>query len=202
MPIGKNSLKRVTNNGYSAVKTAAPDMENSTVVTEPTPVAETKPTTPNAEKPAAKKATAPKSTTAKKAATAKADTKPSGDAEPAAEITGGMADEDFSANSPACRVWSNVDSSAYVYKCSAKGFEGTNKATVTVNKDAGTVTSVTVDEFGDTTGIGDAATADAELAKYAGASLDSAIDATSGASFTSKALRAMTAAALNMAAGN
>ena len=29
MPIGKNSLKRVTNNGYSAVKTEAPDMENS-----------------------------------------------------------------------------------------------------------------------------------------------------------------------------
>ena len=55
MPIGKNSLKRVTNNGYSAVKTAAPDMENSTVVTEPTPVAETKPATPKAEKkPAAK----------------------------------------------------------------------------------------------------------------------------------------------------
>lgn len=32
MPIGKNSIKRVQNNGYSAVKTAAPDMENSTVV--------------------------------------------------------------------------------------------------------------------------------------------------------------------------
>ena len=32
MPIGKNSLKRVTNNGYSAVKTSAPDMENSSVL--------------------------------------------------------------------------------------------------------------------------------------------------------------------------
>ena len=31
MPIGKNSLKRVTNNGYSNVTTSAPDMENSTV---------------------------------------------------------------------------------------------------------------------------------------------------------------------------
>ncbi len=29
MPIGKNSLKRVANNGYSNVKTEAPDMENS-----------------------------------------------------------------------------------------------------------------------------------------------------------------------------
>ena len=31
MPIGKNSLKRVTNNGYSQVATSAPDMENSEV---------------------------------------------------------------------------------------------------------------------------------------------------------------------------
>ena len=28
MPIGKNALKRVTNNGYSNVTTSAPDMEN------------------------------------------------------------------------------------------------------------------------------------------------------------------------------
>ena len=32
MPIGKNALKRVSNNGYSAVKSTAPDMENSEVV--------------------------------------------------------------------------------------------------------------------------------------------------------------------------
>ena len=69
MPIGKNSLKRVTNNGYSAVKTAAPDMENSTVVAEPTPVAETKPATPKAEKKPATKTTAKKPT-------AKAEPKP------------------------------------------------------------------------------------------------------------------------------
>ena len=31
MPIGKNALKRVTNNGYSKVSVSAPDMENSTV---------------------------------------------------------------------------------------------------------------------------------------------------------------------------
>ena len=31
MPIGKNSIKRVVNNGYSKVSTSAPDMENSTV---------------------------------------------------------------------------------------------------------------------------------------------------------------------------
>ena len=31
MPIGKNSLKRVTNNGYSKVQTSSPDMENSEI---------------------------------------------------------------------------------------------------------------------------------------------------------------------------
>ena len=31
MPIGKNALKRVTNNGYSNVAVSAPDMEHSTV---------------------------------------------------------------------------------------------------------------------------------------------------------------------------
>ena len=32
MPIGKNAIKRVENNGYSNVKTTAPDMVNSTVI--------------------------------------------------------------------------------------------------------------------------------------------------------------------------
>ena len=32
MPIGKNALKRVSNNGYSNVSVSAPDMEHSTVV--------------------------------------------------------------------------------------------------------------------------------------------------------------------------
>lgn len=34
MPIGKNAIKRVSNNGYSKVKTTAPDMENSISVEE------------------------------------------------------------------------------------------------------------------------------------------------------------------------
>lgn len=37
MPIGKNSIKRVANNGYSAVKSDAPDMQNSTVITNISP---------------------------------------------------------------------------------------------------------------------------------------------------------------------
>ena len=48
MPIGKNSLNRVKNNGYSAVKTEAPDMENSTVVT-PAVEENTAPVSNNAE---------------------------------------------------------------------------------------------------------------------------------------------------------
>lgn len=35
MPIGKNSIKRITGNGYSNVQTTAPDMENSTVAEAP-----------------------------------------------------------------------------------------------------------------------------------------------------------------------
>ena len=59
MSIGKNAIKRVENNGYSKVKTAAPDMENSSVAEEAAtemPVVETP-----AKKPAAKKSPAKKS---------------------------------------------------------------------------------------------------------------------------------------------
>ncbi len=34
MPIGKNAIKRVENNGYSNVQTSAPDMENSEILQE------------------------------------------------------------------------------------------------------------------------------------------------------------------------
>lgn len=125
-------------------------------------------------------------------------------AEPAAETAGetstdGIGAEDFTANEPYCRVYTNTDPSAYVYKCTAKGYQGTNEATVTVDPAKKTVTSITVDAFNDTPGVGDAATADAELARYAGASLGTKIDATSGATFTSASLRAMAAKALEMA---
>ena len=62
MPIGKNALKRVENNGYSKVASSAPDMENSEVVekvekaVEPVPAPAKSP----AKKPAAKKTTAKK----------------------------------------------------------------------------------------------------------------------------------------------
>lgn len=42
MPVGKNSLKRVTNNGYSKVEAKAPDMENSEIITPAEPKEEVK----------------------------------------------------------------------------------------------------------------------------------------------------------------
>ena len=80
MPIGKNSIKRVTNNGYSKVATKAPDMENSTVIANPDPqVVEVM--IPSSEKIAPKKsATKPAerktATAAKKPAAKKAEAKP------------------------------------------------------------------------------------------------------------------------------
>ena len=68
MPIGKNAIKRVENNGYSKVKTSAPDMENSNVIANPDPQTVEKliaPVEKAAKKTAAKKS-APKKTTAKK----------------------------------------------------------------------------------------------------------------------------------------
>ena len=62
MPIGKNAIKRVTNNGYSNVNASAPDMENSVVVEEKkTTVKKTATVKESSKKPSAKKATsAPK----------------------------------------------------------------------------------------------------------------------------------------------
>lgn len=43
MPIGKNAIKRVENNGYSNVASSAPDMENSVVAEPVAPAAAEKP---------------------------------------------------------------------------------------------------------------------------------------------------------------
>ena len=67
MSIGKNAIKRVENNGYSQVKTAAPDMEHS-VVAEETAVTETPAVKPAKKKTACKKSVAKKAVkTAEKA---------------------------------------------------------------------------------------------------------------------------------------
>lgn len=49
MPVGKNALKRVSNNGYSKVNTSAPDMEHSEVA-EPVVKATEKSATKNTPK--------------------------------------------------------------------------------------------------------------------------------------------------------
>ena len=64
MAIGKNAIKRVENNGYSNVKTSAPDMENSNVIAKPDTQVVEKLVAP-VEKATAKKTTA-KKTPAKK----------------------------------------------------------------------------------------------------------------------------------------
>ncbi len=63
MPIGKNALKRVSNNGYSKVNTSAPDMEHSEIAepvlepikAEPKKTAPKKNTAPKEKKPPVKK---------------------------------------------------------------------------------------------------------------------------------------------------
>ena len=95
MSIGKNAIKRVENNGYSKVKTSAPDMENSHVIAAPDPQVTEKLIAPvekaTAKKVAAKKAVAPaaKKPAAKKAApaTKKATASKTSVAKPAAKKT-------------------------------------------------------------------------------------------------------------------
>ena len=54
MPIGKNAINRVKNNGYSNVETSAPDMENS-VIANPDPQVVEKMVKPVEEKTAKKR---------------------------------------------------------------------------------------------------------------------------------------------------
>ena len=65
MPIGKNAIKRVANNGYSKVKTESPDMENSVVV-ETAPPVEAPKIKAEAKKSPAKKTASPKASAPKK----------------------------------------------------------------------------------------------------------------------------------------
>ena len=62
MPIGKNSIKRVANNGYSKVTTTSPDMENSEVLTEKKEPKKTTKTTSQKKAPTQKKSEAKKAT--------------------------------------------------------------------------------------------------------------------------------------------
>ncbi len=76
MPIGKNAIKRITNDGYSKVKTSAPDMENSTAVEASTVAQEKTPKTKKATSNASAKAKAPTKTSPKKPSTQKSTSTP------------------------------------------------------------------------------------------------------------------------------
>lgn len=69
MSIGKSAIKRVENNGYSKVKTTAPDMENSNVIANPSEEVMEKLVKPIEKKTATKKTTAKKPATKKTCAT-------------------------------------------------------------------------------------------------------------------------------------
>jgi uncharacterized protein with FMN-binding domain len=90
-------------------------------------------------------------------------------------------------------------SSDGVYACKATGFSGASvSATITVKDNAiVSISDLTGQDKGD--GVGDAWYSDASA--FNGATLDSSIDALSGATFTSKAVKGMAAAALKAAAG-
>ena len=76
MPIGKNSIKRAVNNGYSNVKTSAPDMENSEVLAkEEVKVEEVKTPAKKSAKAPAKKTTAAKTAAPAKKTVKKAESK-------------------------------------------------------------------------------------------------------------------------------
>ena len=75
MPIGKNAIKRVENNGYSKVETSAPDMENSEVLEQAETVVEVTTPAPAVKKSTSKKADTSKKSPAKKTAAPKSPAK-------------------------------------------------------------------------------------------------------------------------------
>ena len=109
-----------------------------------------------------------------------------------------LAKEDFKDNKAECSETSN-DGTTAVYACKAQGFEGVNEATVTVDVASKSVKSIEVTKFNDTEGVGDHATKATELDKYKGVTLESKVDSTTGATFTSTSLRAMITTALQAA---
>ena len=109
-----------------------------------------------------------------------------------------LAKEDFKDNKAECSETSN-DGTTAVYACKAQGFEGVNEATVTVDVASKSVKSIEVTKFNDTEGVGDLATKTTELDKYKGVTLESKVDSTTGATFTSTSLRAMITTALQAA---
>ena len=70
---------------------------------------------------------------------------------------------------------------------------------VVVDKSTGKVTSVSMITFGDTAGVGDAATSDEALAQFEGKGLEDEVNLVTGATFTTRSVASMAQAALNAA---
>lgn len=83
---------------------------------------------------------------------------------------------------------------------SASGHEySRNEADITVDLENKTIVSIELTHFGDTEGVGTPATSEDALKQYVGASIDSEVDATTNATFTSTSIAAMAHAALDAA---
>ena len=113
----------------------------------------------------------------------------------------------FNANKASC-VLDGEENDTVWYACKAKGFglvtnaDGEyemNEAMVVVDKATGKVTSVNMITFGDTEGVGDAATSDAALAQFEGKGLDDEVNLVTGATFTTRSVASMVQAALKEA---
>ena len=113
----------------------------------------------------------------------------------------------FNANKAEC-VLDGQEGDTIRYACSAKGFglvtnaEGdysANEAMVVVDAATGKVTSINMISFGDTAGVGDAATSEAALKQFEGKGLDDEVNLVTGATFTTRSVAAMAQAALKEA---
>ena len=127
----------------------------------------------------------------KEPAAASAGSSSSASSSSASEVLG---DADYSSANPTA-----TDNGDGTYSVSAKGFGG--ELTATIGVENGAITSFTDLAGGDNgDGIGDNYFADGGLDEFVGATLDSSIDGTSGATYTSTAVKAMAQAALKAAA--
>ena len=113
----------------------------------------------------------------------------------------------FNANKASC-VLDGEENGILRYACTAKGFGlvtnadgdySMNEAMVMVDKAAGKVTSIDMVSFGDTAGVGDAATGDGALAQFEGKGLDDEVNLVTGATFTTRSVASMAQAALKAA---
>ena len=113
----------------------------------------------------------------------------------------------FNANKAEC-VIDGEEGDTIRYSCQAKGFGlvtnadgdySMNEAMVVVDKAAGKARSVSIISFGDTAGVGDAATSEEALAQFEGVGLDDEVNLVTGATFTTRSVASMVQAALKAA---